>query len=131
MDDRGVSKHVRAKLQKAQLDKPWRAQFVLSTEKRDRLPTDLTSKMVKTLCIVEADLRFIDRITKNGHWWQFGQKYELAEFDLRLIAGSADLKFQLWNHGKLITGQNESVAVDWALDGPLMTEEDVYFDEPE
>lgn len=99
VDEAGVSKHVRAKLQKAQMQRPWRAQFVISTALRDRLPQDLTSDNVRTLCIVEADLRHIERITKNGHWWQLGQKYELAEFDLRLVAGSADLRFQLWNHG--------------------------------
>lgn len=130
VDDKGVSKHVRAKLQKDQIKKPWRAQFVISTERREHLPTDFSSKNVRTLCIVEADLRFIDRITKNGHWWQLGQKYELAEFDLKLIAGSADLKFQLWNKGRLVTGQNESVAVDWALGAPLMNE-DGYFDDRE
>lgn len=102
VDENGVSKHVRAKLQKAQMQKPWRAQFVISTAPRERLPQDLSSENVKTLCIVEADLRHIERITKNGHWWQLGQKYQLAEFDLRLLAGSADLKFQLWNHGMFL-----------------------------
>jgi len=116
----GVSKHVRAKLQKTQLQKPWRAQFVISTERRENLPQGLSSVTVKTLCIVEADLRFIDRVTKNGHWWQLGHRYELAEFDLKLIPGSADLKFQLWNNGRLITGENESVAVDWGAGRPVM-----------
>ena len=128
MDESGVSKHVRAKLQKAQLSRPWRAQFVLSTEKKEHLPNDLTSQNVRTLCIVEADLRFIDRISKNAHWWQLGQKYELAEFDLRLIAGSADLRFQLWNHGRLITGENESVAVDWGSGAPVIDQKDEHFD---
>lgn len=122
-----MSKHVRAKLQKTQIQRPWRAQFVISAEKRDRLPTNLTATTVRTLCIVEADLRFIDRVAKNAHWWQFGQKYELAEFDLRLIAGAADLKFQLWNNGRLVTGHNERVAVDWGLDAPVMEQRD-HFD---
>lgn len=101
---------------------------MLSTEKKEYLPNDLTSKTVKTLCIVEADLRFIDRISKNAHWWQLGQKYELAEFDLRLIAGSADLRFQLWHHGRLITAENESVAVDWGSGAPVLDQKDEHFD---
>lgn len=122
-----MSKHVRAKLQKTQIQRPWRAQFVISAEKRDRLPTNLTATTVRTLCIVEADLRFIDKVAKNAHWWQLGEKYELAEFDLRLIAGAADLKFQLWNNGRLVTGHNERVAVDWGLDAPVMEQRD-HFD---
>lgn len=114
-------------MQKQQLSRPWRAQFVISTAGRDSLPTNLTANTVRTLCIVEADLRFIDRITKNGHWWQLGQRYELAEFDLKLIAGSADLKFQLWNNGKLVTGHNESISVDWGLGAPVMEQRD-HFD---
>src|SRR5947209_4573352 len=112
--DEGVSKHVRAKLNLKQVTRPWRAQFVISTERREHLPTDLTGTKVKTLCIVEADLRYVDRITKNGHWWQLGQRYELVEFDLRLIAGSADLRFQLWSNGRLISDGNASIGVEWA-----------------
>lgn len=99
---------------------------MISTERRENLPSDLSSKSVKTLCIVEADLRYIDRIAKNGHWWQLGQRYELAEFDLKLVPGSADLRFQLWNHGRLVTGDKDSVAVDWGSGAPPLPQQEQF-----
>jgi hypothetical protein len=112
--EQGISRTFKAKLQPAQLRRPWRAQFVLSTAPRGRLPPSVAKENdVKTLCIVEAMLSNVSRKVKNRHWWNFGVRYELALFDIKLIPGPADLKFQLWNDNKLINSDDDSIEVKW------------------
>ena len=112
--EKGISKTFKAKLQPAQLRRPWKAQFVLSTAPRDRLPPSVAKENnVRTLCIVEAMLDNVSRKVKNHHWWNFGMRYELALFEIRLIPGPADLKFQLWNDNKLVNSSDDSIEVRW------------------
>ena len=112
--ERGISRTFKAKLQPAQLRRPWRAQFVLSTAPRGTLPPSIASENdVKTLCIVEAMLDNVSRKVKNHHWWNFGVRYELALFDIKLVPGPADLKFQLWNDNRLVNSDDDGIEVRW------------------
>ena len=49
----------------------------------------------------------------NHHWWNRGRRYYSAVFDVKLIPGSADLKFQLLNDNRIINHEGDSVEVTW------------------
>jgi hypothetical protein len=109
----GISKRFKAKLQPAQLRRPWKAQFVMSTVPKEQLPPSVARDSVKNLCIVEAKLENVSKTVRNHHWWNLGTRYELAVFDVKLIPGSADLKFQLLNDNRLVNDEQDSVEVTW------------------
>jgi hypothetical protein len=73
---------------------------------------------VTTLCIVESTLTGVKMEVKNKHWWEFKKKHKVAEFDLKVIPGSADLKFQLWSNENMISRDQENLAVVWDRNGP-------------
>lgn len=89
----GISKHVTAKLQQRQLQRPWKTQFVFSTAPSDQLPSSVARESVQNLFTVEVSLENVSRTLHNQHWWDRGRLYESAAFDVKLIPGSADLNF--------------------------------------
>ena len=89
----------------------------MSTVPASQLPTTLSHRGVRSLCSVQADISQTKRIVKNGHWWNFSRRYELTVLDVKILPGSADLKFELWNEGRLLNGENDKVEVKW--DGKL------------
>jgi hypothetical protein len=110
--DDGTSKRVKAKLQQKQLHRPWKAQFVFSTAPSDQLPQSVAREGVSNLCIVEASLANVSKTLHNHHWWNRGRRYHAAEFEVKLIPGSANLKFQLLNNNRVINN-DDSVEVTW------------------
>jgi hypothetical protein len=109
----GISKRVTAKLQQRQLQRPWKAQFVFSTAPSDQLPPSVARENVNNLCIIEASLENVSKTLHNHHWWNRGRRYHSAVFDVKLIPGSADLKFQLLNNNRIINNEDDSVEVTW------------------
>lgn len=73
--------------------------------------------LVKTLCVVSANLEKVDRIVCNKHWWNFGRRHELASFLVQLIPGHADLRFRLLSGRKLVNDEGDRVEVDWGATG--------------
>jgi hypothetical protein len=70
--------------------------------------------LVRDLCIISVDLSRVDRlVVHNKHWWNFGRRYTLAHFSVKLIPGHADLKFQFLNGGKLLNSEEDRVEVTW------------------
>lgn len=69
--------------------------------------------LVKTLCIVSANLQHVDRVICNKHWWNFGQRYELATLQIELVPGHADLKIRLLNGRRLVNNEEDHVEVSW------------------
>jgi hypothetical protein len=110
--DNGTSKRVTAKLQQKQLHRPWKAQFVFSAAPSNQLPQSVARENVSNLCIVEASLANVSKTLHNHRWWNRGRPYHSAEFEVKLIPGSADLKFQLLNNNRVINN-NDSVEVTW------------------
>ena len=85
----------------------------MSAAPREHLPSSIARDSVKNLCIIEAKLDNISKTLRNHHWWNLGTRYELAVFDVKLIPGSADLKFQLLNNNRIINDEQDSVEVTW------------------
>src|SRR2546421_524781 len=62
-----ISKHVTAKLQQRQLQRPWNAQFMFSTAPSDQLPFSVARESVQNLLPVEASLENVSRTLHNQH----------------------------------------------------------------
>jgi len=70
--------------------------------------------LVRDLCVISVDLsRVTERVVYNKHWWNFGRRYELAHFLVKLIPGHADLKFRLLNGKHLLNSEEDRVEVTW------------------
>ena len=53
---------------------------------------------------------------KNRHWYQRGEKYLRAKFDIKVILGAADLKFQLQSKTKdVLSKDHDEIQVKWEL----------------
>ena len=63
--------------------------------------------------------------------YNLGPQYHRAEFDLKIIIGAADLKFQLWGKNGQLSKDHEEIEVLWdppphPLAGPGTLAEDGY-----
>jgi hypothetical protein len=105
--DDGISREYQLKIPPGDEDEIWQAEIVMSSSPHSRLPTSMRGDDVRLVCTVEAvfprrALRTVRSGQQvegyrlvNGHWWQTGHSYILAEFDLSVIVDSTDVKFQL------------------------------------
>ena len=55
---------------------------------------------------------------KNHHWFNLGPDYQLAEFELRVLVGAANLRLELWSSsanevGVLLSGKHDDIAASW------------------
>ncbi len=94
--------------------KSWKIQVVMSTVPSEHLPRSMKHDGAKTLCDVESVLNDVDMKLKNRHWYNRGEKYVRAEFDVKVILGAADLKFQLWSKGgKVCSRDHDAIEIKW------------------
>ena len=62
---------------------------------------------------------------KNRHWYQRGEKYLRAIFDIKVILGAADLKFQLQSKTKdVLSKDHDEIQVKWELPGQNSADDD-------
>ena len=113
MPTEGVAKEFQAKIQRTQVNHPWKAQVVMSPYAVERLPRSMAHEGVTTLCIIESSLSGVKLKMKNHHWWNSKEKHSLAEFVLKVIPGSADIKFQLWSNQKIISKDHQNLKIVW------------------
>jgi len=87
----------------------------MSTEPAENLPKSMAERdLVRDLCIISVDLSQVDRVVvHNKHWWNFGRRYTLAYFSVKLIPGHADLKLQFLSGGKLLNSGEDRFEVTW------------------
>lgn len=51
---------------------------------------------------------------KNRHWYNRGEKYLRAKFNIKVILGAADLKFQLQTKNRVIlSNEHDTIDVKW------------------
>ena len=121
----GISKPYGLKVRLGNEYKPWTTTVVMSTSPLPQLPSNIDQDGVKTLCIVESVLaeKPVEKKLKNRHWYNSGEKYLRVRFDVKVILGPADLKFQLWSkQGQLLSSEHDPISVKW--DPPVQREED-------
>ena len=88
----------------------------MSTEPSERLPTSMDQDGAKVLCGVESVLKDkgVDMKLKNRHWYSKGEKYLRVRFDIRVILGAADLKFQIQSKNKVVLNNDyDAIQVRW------------------
>jgi hypothetical protein len=108
-------------------DETWQAEIVMSSSPRSRLPTSMQDDDVRRVCLVEAvfsqrTLRKVESGKQqvegfslmNSHWWQKGHPYVLAVFDIHVLVGSADVRFQLrTKDGNRFSEDHPEIEVSW------------------
>ena len=56
----------------------------------------------------------VDMKVKNRHFWQCGPKYLRSKFDVQVVLGPADIKFQLQTKDQqAFSKQHENIQVTW------------------
>lgn len=115
MADTGVTRHYRLKLEVDRENEPWRCQIVMSTLPAKQLPRSLKQKGAVEVCQLEASLKREDMKRKNSRWYNLSREYWLADFDIRILIGPADLRFQLVGAGGGIRSNRDdgSIRVEW------------------
>ncbi len=101
----------------------------MSTKPREQLPTSLDQDGAKILCRIESILRGkrVDTMLKNRHWYSKGERYLRVRFDLRVILGPADIKFQIQPKGNVVFSKDyDAIQIRWDprdfLDAPTAIE---------
>ncbi|KIW12405.1 hypothetical protein PV08_09682 [Exophiala spinifera] len=114
--EKGVSNRYRLKINLGRESIPWRTQIVMSSLPSNQLPRSMKSNVgVKTVCLVETVMDKRDLKLKNRHWYNFGPQYYRAEFDVKILVGSADLKFQIWGEGgRRLSKEHDEIEVSWS-----------------
>ncbi|KAI5196368.1 hypothetical protein E4T39_07801 [Aureobasidium subglaciale] len=80
---------------------PWSTHIVMSSLSADHLPRSTKHQGVKPL-----------------HWYNVGRQYYLATFDMKVIVGPADIRFEIWTRDGRISKTHEEIEVIW---DPLIT----------
>jgi len=109
----GVRKRYRLKLNMGKEKTPWRTTLVMSSLPISRLPKSTRADGVRPLCSVESTINASDMKLMNKRWYDLGRPYWLAEFELKVDVGPADLKFQLLGKNGQLNVAHEKIKVEW------------------
>jgi hypothetical protein len=79
-----------------------------------QLPEQMNSA-TRVLCEIQSDLSSADerRFTeKNRRFWNLGKHYFKVEYQVRVLIGPADIRFELWFDEQKLS-RDRSIKVDW------------------
>ncbi|EXJ73469.1 uncharacterized protein A1O5_03230 [Cladophialophora psammophila CBS 110553] len=108
----GVKQRYSMKIQPGSERLPWQSQIVMSSLPPDQLPSSLNDPGAQPVCKVESQLPQ-DMKRKNRHWYNVGPEYLRAEFEMQVLIGPADLKFQTLSRDGVMSRDHESIDVEW------------------
>jgi hypothetical protein len=119
-------RHYRYKIPEGKESESFEAQFVLSENRAKDLPRSLRFETVERLCTVRANFGREDfqPVTKSqsirpfkrvrGGIFSRDKAHYVADFNLNVLVGSADLRFELVSKdGRKYSQNHASVRVDW------------------
>ncbi|KAL4914331.1 hypothetical protein BDW62DRAFT_145246 [Aspergillus aurantiobrunneus] len=110
----GISKDFQLKMKPGEEHLPWKVHIVMSTNPPYSLPRSMAGRGVQHVCSLDIITEDVDRKLKNRRWYRMRPRYWRATFDVRVVVGAADLKFQLWSREQRIrSGQHEPIQVQW------------------
>lgn len=108
----GITQHYSLKVPPEGQHQPWTTQVVMSTLPADILPSSLNKSGAQRLCTVKSRLPQNMKL-KNDKWYQRADSYYKAEFDVRVLIGAADLRFQTLDQSGLLSQDHASIDIDW------------------
>lgn len=111
--EQGVKQHYSLKVQPGQEHLPWNTQVVMSTLPAHLLPKSLNKSGAQHVCKVVSSLPQ-DMKRKNRHWYNAGPQYLRTEFDMQVLIGPADLKFQILSKDGIISRDHAAINVEWS-----------------
>ncbi|THY30127.1 hypothetical protein D6D00_03140 [Aureobasidium pullulans] len=114
----GVTHPYRLKLNRGAEQIPWTTHIVMSSLSADQLPRSTKHRGGKPLCVLESFIDDRALTLKNRHWYNVGRQYYRAEFDMKVIVGPADIRFEIWTKEGRISKAHEDIEVIW---DPLIT----------
>jgi hypothetical protein len=69
----------------------------------------------RVLCEIQSDLSAADAkkfVETNKHFWKLGKHYFKLEYQVKVLIGPADIRFELWfDDGKL--SKDQPIRVEW------------------
>ena len=112
----GILKPYRIKIKPGMERNRWTTIIVMSSNEREKLPTNLSQDGAKRLCMVESSLKdkAVDTKIKNRHWYNLREKYLEARVNIQVVLGPADLKFQLQSKDReILSNSHDAIQVKW------------------
>ncbi len=112
-----LAKKFEHKLAANESNRSWPVTIVHSYLDPKNLPPSLAHPGVSKLCEVTSNLAGVDQsqmVAKRGkkrYIFFKGAKHFILEFDMRVILGPADVRFELWFEGKKFSANHEPIKV--------------------
>ncbi|KAL8705963.1 MAG: hypothetical protein Q9201_000957 [Fulgogasparrea decipioides] len=92
------------------------------TLKRDScLTTWVLGVNAHILCDIESDLSGADETKfkeRNKSFWRLGKHYFRVDYDIKVLIGPADIRFELWFNGQKLS-KDQPIKVEWASTPPI------------
>jgi hypothetical protein len=69
----------------------------------------------RILCEIQSDLSTADAkkfIEKNKHFWKLGKHYFRLEYQVKVLIGPADIRFELWFDNQKLS-KDQAIRVEW------------------
>ncbi|KAL8953632.1 MAG: hypothetical protein Q9222_000518 [Ikaeria aurantiellina] len=85
------------------------------------LPTYMGSGDAHILCEIQSDLTSADETKfkeKNKRFWNLGKHYFKIDYDIKVILGPADVRFELWFNGQKLS-KDQPIKVEWMAAPPV------------
>ena len=112
----GILKPYAMKIEPGKEGRLWQTHVVMSTLPRAQLPSGLNQGGAKRLCEINSVLqdKGVDMKRKNRHWYNRGEQYVRARFNIKVILGAADIKFQLESKDQnVLSNDHDTIEVQW------------------
>lgn len=113
----GLSKPYKLKLKPISSGQSFKTQIVMSDLPETQLPKSMkySNGQVIPVCSINASLDKVEMKMKNRHWYNRGEKYRLAEFNVNVVLGHADLTFQVHDKsGQKLNTVDDPISVSWS-----------------
>ncbi|KAL8816329.1 MAG: hypothetical protein Q9223_004643 [Gallowayella weberi] len=79
------------------------------------LPHHMGAGDAHILCEIESDLSSADESKfkeKNKHFWNLGKHYFKIDYEIKVLIGPADVRFELWFSGQKLS-KDRPIKVEW------------------
>ncbi|KAF2497224.1 hypothetical protein BU16DRAFT_617235 [Lophium mytilinum] len=93
--------------------------IITSDVDKEYLPFNM-SPNARLLCEIESDLSTADEkrfVEKNKQFWKVAKHYFKVEYQIRVIIGAADIRFELWFDGQKLS-RDHPIRVEWTAATP-------------